>query len=88
MAALARNVEGDDLQDVKVRGEEGPVQAWLRYPCEGVDKDYWAVHPDRVIRVHVKLRKALFTPQSTGCPVDIPFLSLTRETRFTDGDGK
>ncbi len=78
---------GNDSLDIQVRGDGIPAQTLAQYPRDGVSKDYWVAYPNRVVRVHVKLRKALFPPESSGCPVDLPFLSLKRETRFTDGTG-
>ena len=51
----------------------------------GVDSDFWEVHPDRVVRVHYKARKLLFSPVNQGCPVPLDELKSTRITEVIYG---
>ncbi len=44
--------------------------------------DYWLVYPDRVVRVHVRQRKAFFSPESCNCSVDSTTLFDQRVTRY------
>ncbi len=50
--------------------------------------DHWIAHDDKVIRIHWRPRRALFTPEDTGCPVDIAQLTSARVTHYQFDDGE
>ena len=58
-------------------------------PMRGGNTDLWMFNNEGfLVRIHKRLRKALFTPDNTGCPVPTEHLDNLRRTSVKRADGQ
>ena len=94
-AKAARTRRGGDGEDIapEHQNENGNGTA-LGHSSEGPVKsgrekdDHWRMDGDEIIRVHIKPRRALFTPSNSECPVPVKELSTKRRFNRMKVDDK